>query len=234
MCRANKPPHSSQPSGVLPSPQGEGLERSNIMTKLKICGLTQQQDIDIVNSILPDYIGFVFAESKRRVTTTQASAMKERLDSRIKAVAVFVNAGIDEIAELVHHGVIDLVQLHGDEDEAYIKALKRRIDSPIIKAIRVRNMQDILASERLPCDYLLLDAYKADAYGGTGTSFDYTLIPMLRKPFFLAGGLNAGNIKQALEVRPYCLDISSGVETNGVKDPKKIKDIIRIIREERI
>lgn len=204
------------------------------MIKIKICGLTRQQDIDIVNSILPDYVGFIFTESKRRVTPTQALAMKERLNPCVKAVGVFVNACIEEIVRMCSGGVIDLIQLHGDEDEAYISKLKRRFDNPIIKAIRVQNTQDILASEKLPCDYLLLDAYKADAYGGTGTSFDYALVPKLQKLYFLAGGLNAVNIKQTLAVRPYCLDISSGVETDGIKDAEKIKDIMRLVREDHI
>jgi phosphoribosylanthranilate isomerase len=200
------------------------------MTKLKICGLTRQQDIDIVNEVLPDYIGFVFAESKRRVTHPQAAALKARLDPRIKAVGVFVNAGIDGIAALVRDGTIDLIQLHGEEDAAYIIELRTKITCPVIKAARVQTTAQIYTAEKLPCDYLLLDAYQKDAYGGTGTAFDYALIPKLTKPFFLAGGLNAANISTALDLSPYGLDISSGVETDGVKDADKIREIIGIIR----
>lgn len=196
------------------------------MTKLKICGLTRRQDIDIVNGALPDYIGFVFAESRRRVTPLQAAGLKARLDPRVKAVGVFVNADIDGIAALVRDGVIDLVQLHGGEDAAYITELRSEIACPVIKAVRVQSAAQVLHAETLPCDYLLLDAFRRDAYGGTGTAFDYALIPTLTKPYFLAGGLNAGNVKKALEMQPYCLDISSGVETDGVKDERKIREIM--------
>lgn len=201
------------------------------MIKIKICGLTRPQDIDIVNETMPDYIGFVFAESRRRVTHTQATAMKKRLSGSVKAVGVFVNADTDEIAELCNRGVIDLVQLHGDEDSDYILSLKKKIKCPIIKAVRVQNPQQITRAQALPCDYLLLDTYQKEQYGGTGAAFDYTLIPKMHKPFFLAGGLNGDNIEKAADVSPYCLDISSGVETDGVKDAGKIREIIRIIRE---
>lgn len=202
------------------------------MTKIKICGLTRPQDIDIANEVLPDYIGFVFAESRRLVTRAQAAALKEQLDTRIKAVGVFVNADIAEIVEIVNNGIIDLVQLHGDEDADYISELKQRIQAPIIKAVRVQSPVQILEAEALPCEYLLLDAFQKDAYGGTGTAFDYTVIPKLDKPFFLAGGLNAGNIKIAAALHPYCLDISSGVESDGKKDAVKIRKIIGIIRND--
>ncbi len=200
------------------------------MVKIKICGLAHLQDINIVNGVLPDFIGFVFAESRRRVTPEQAAAMKTGLDTRVKTVGVFVNAGIDGIAALVRDGIIDLVQLHGNEDAAYITELKRWIDCPVIKAVRVQSPAQVLAAEALPCEYLLLDAYQKDAYGGTGTTFDHALIPKLTKPYFLAGGLNAGNIKAALDLNPYCLDVSGGVETGGVKDAAKIRELIRIIR----
>lgn len=202
------------------------------MTKIKICGLFRQRDIDIVNEALPDYIGFVFAESRRRVTPEHAALLKAKLDPRIKAVGVFVNSKIGEVAELMNAGIIDLVQLHGGEDAAYIHELTRRSRCPVIKAVRVQSAAQVLAAEALPCDYLLLDAYHKDVCGGTGTSFDYTLIPRLTKPYFLAGGLNAGNVNKALELQPYCLDISSGVETDGVKDAVKIKEMTRIIRNE--
>lgn len=202
------------------------------MMKIKICGLTRPQDIDAVNEAMPDYIGFVFAESRRKVTFSLAAEMKSRLNGAVKAVGVFVNADTDEIAGLCSQGVVDLVQLHGDEDSDYILTLKKKVKCPIIKAVRVQNPRQLLRAQALPCDYLLLDTYRKEQYGGTGAAFDYALIPAMRKPFFLAGGLNAENIKQAAAVRPYCLDISSGVETDGVKDAVKIKEIIRIIREE--
>ncbi len=190
------------------------------------------QDADIVNEALPDYIGFIFAESKRKIYIEQAFNIKKSLNSNIKTVGVFVNAGIDEIKRIVGSGAVDLIQLHGDEDSSYISALKRSIRCPVIKAVRVQNSQQISAAQAMPCDYLLLDTYHKDAYGGTGQSFDYSLIPKLEKPYFLAGGLSAQNIKKAAAVQPYCLDISSGVETDGVKDVEKVNEIIRLIREE--
>jgi phosphoribosylanthranilate isomerase len=201
------------------------------MPKIKICGLTRLQDIDIVNECLPDYIGFVFAPGRRQVTYDRAAAMKARLDCRIKAVGVFVNAGFGKIARLCRDEVIDLVQLHGDEDERYIAGLKERVAVPIIKAVRVQDPAQVLAAEALPCDYLLLDTYHKDAYGGTGAAFDYSLIPPLQKPFFLAGGLNAENILVAAMKNPFCLDVSSGVETDGVKDAVKVRELVRIVRK---
>ena len=189
------------------------------MTKLKICGLTRQQDVDIVNGALPDFIGFVFADSRRRVTPEQAAAMKARLDPRIQAVGVFVNAEIEMIADISNAGIVNLVQLHGGEDAAYITELRSKIARPVIKAVRVRSAAQVLRADALPCDYLLLDAFRKDAYGGTGTAFDYALIPKLQKPYFLAGGLNAGNIRRALELQPYCLDVSSA-ETDGLRTRK--------------
>ncbi len=201
---------------------------------VKICGLTRMADIDAVNGALPDFIGFVFADSRRKVGFEDASALKQQLNPRIRAVGVFVDAEPDDIVRLRRSGVIDLVQLHGGEDADYIKKLKAAADCPVIKAVRVRSAQQVLAAETLPCDYLLLDTYRKNVHGGTGENFDYALIPELKKPFFLAGGLNAGNIKKAaaLAQKPFCLDISSGVETNGAKDALKIREIVKIVREE--
>lgn len=200
--------------------------------KIKICGLMRPQDIAVVNVAQPDYIGFVFAESRRQVTPEQAAELKKMLCGNIKAVGVFVNNEIDTIARICGEGVIELVQLHGDEDADFITRLREKIDCPIIKALRVLTAQQVLAAEALPCDYLLLDTYNKDTYGGTGEAFDHELIPVIDKPFFLAGGLNAETITDASARGPYCLDVSSGVETNGVKDAQKIKDIIQIVREE--
>lgn len=200
------------------------------MPKIKICGLTRPQDIDIVNETQPNYIGFVFAESRRRVTTEQAAAMKERLDARIKAVGVFVNAVQEDIIGLCRAGIIDLIQLHGDEDEVYISSLKEHVQNPVIKAVRVENSEQVLRAQSLPCDYLLLDTYDKNAAGGTGIRFDHALIPTLVKPFFLAGGLHAGNIREAAAHHPFCIDVSSGAETDGVKDDGKIKEIVRLVR----
>jgi phosphoribosylanthranilate isomerase len=201
------------------------------MTRIKICGLTRREDIESVNRWLPDYIGFVFCPSRRQVTAEQAGRLKAALDSRIKAVGVFVNAPAGSIVNLCTSRVIDLVQLHGDENEGYVEELKHKIDCPLIKAVRVQSPAQVLQAEQLPCDLLLLDAYQKDQYGGSGKSFDYAMIPALKKPFILAGGLEGSSIIQAIgRCRPYGVDVSSGVETDGVKDDVKIKAIIRNVR----
>ncbi len=202
------------------------------MTKIKICGLKTAEDIAIVNRYLPDYIGFVFARSKRQITKQEATRLKYVLGKSIKAVGVFVNVPIENIIQLCKDNVIDIVQLHGEEDYDYITSLKQHIDIPIIKAVRVQSTEQILKAEKLPCDMLLLDAFVNDKYGGSGKLFDYNLIPKLEKPFFLAGGINEENAFIAIEkARPMCVDVSSGVETNGQKDRKKIKNIIEIVRK---
>lgn len=201
------------------------------MTKIKICGLTRKDDIESVNCWMPDYIGFVFCESRRQVTPEQAGLLKAGLDSRIKAVGVFVNEPVLSIVKLCNTGVIDVVQLHGDESEEYIRELKDQIDCPVIKAVRVQSAEQIRQAEKLSCDLILLDTYQKTQYGGSGKTFDYSMIPFLQKRFFLAGGLENSNIAQAVEkCNPYGVDIGSGVETNGLKDENKIRQIIQTVR----
>lgn len=200
------------------------------MTKIKICGLWRPPDILAANQALPDYIGFVFAESRRWVSPGQAAELKRLLSPSIKAVGVFVNAPAGDVVSIVKSGTIDLVQLHGDEDEAYIRLLKREITVPVIKAVRVRTPEDIWAADTLPCDDLLLDTYVAGSCGGSGCQFDWSLIPSLSHPFFLAGGLCERNLRAAAQTGAFCLDLSSAAETDGVKDPEKIMKIVRLIR----
>ncbi len=184
-----------------------------------------------MNRWLPDYIGFVFCESRRQVTPKQAGLLKAGLDDRIKAAGVFVNEPLNSIIQLCKNGIIDVVQLHGDESEAYIRELKEQIDCPVVKAVRVRSSEQIRQAENLSCDLLLLDTYQKGQYGGSGKTFDYALIPNLQKSFFLAGGLDNRNIAQAIRAcHPYGVDISSGVETDGLKDDVKIRQIIQTIR----
>lgn len=203
--------------------------------KLKICGLTRPEDIEAVNLYKPDYIGFVFAESKRKVDREKARLLKSQLDTGIKAVGVFVNAEPAFILSLCRDGIIDLIQLHGDEDAAYIDALKGSVQNPIIKAVRVQTGEQILQVGRLPCDYLLLDTFVPGAYGGSGLRFDPSLIPVgLKKPYFLAGGLTPESIDN-MELSPYktapfALDVSSGAEINGVKDAQKIRRLAESVR----
>jgi phosphoribosylanthranilate isomerase len=201
------------------------------MTKIKICGLTRKEDIIAVNYFLPEYIGFVFCASRRQVTPKLARSLKNDLDSRIQAVGVFVNEPVSSVVELCRTGIIDVVQLHGDESEAYIMLLKNRISCPVIKAVRVQSSEQIRQAEKLPCDYLLLDTYQQGQYGGSGKMFDYAIIPELARQYFVAGGLDIGNIEQVIrKSNPYGVDISSGIETDGIKDKDKIKKIIQKVR----
>lgn len=195
--------------------------------KIKICGLFRLEDIEAVNEAMPDYVGFVFAESRRQVNAGMAKVLKARLHPGIQAVGVFVNPSMEEAAELYQSGVIDLIQLHGTEREDEIISLKKLADCPVIKAIKVVSAKDIIAAQTSPADYLLLD----HGSGGTGESFDWNLIPALKKPFFLAGGIHAGNVTAALRsAAPYAVDLSSGVETDGYKDRNKIIEVVSIVR----
>lgn len=201
------------------------------MTRIKICGLTRQEDIAAVNQLLPDYIGFVFAKSRRQIDAATAGALKKNLAPEIGAVGVFVNEDPKIITAYAEQKLIDLVQLHGDEDDGYIRRLRQHIPLPIIKAIRVKEAADIQKAQDLACDFLLFDAYAHDCYGGTGTAFNWSLLGDSNKPYFLAGGLSAQNVNMALSTcQPYCVDVSSGVETDGRKDPVKMEQLIRSVR----
>ncbi len=201
------------------------------MTRIKICGLKRPTDIDYVNAALPDYAGFVFAGSKRRVSPEQAAALRARLDARITAVGVFVDEPVDNILTLLNQSVIDVVQLHGDEDAEYIGALRKACQGlTVIKAVRVDSADRIREACELDADFLLLD----NGAGGTGNVFDWSLIKEaepIAKPFFLAGGIGADNVRAAVEeVNPFGVDMSSGVETDGVKDFDKIRKVVSLLR----
>lgn len=203
-------------------------------TKIKICGLTRPQDVEAVNAARPDYIGFVFAESRRRLTSQQALSLKRQLDPEIQSVGVFVNASLETVLDITSQGILDIVQLHGDEPPAFVERVRRKTGCPVVKAFRIRGEESLAALKAYDqADYLLLDAYNKNVYGGTGRAFNWELLDenRSRKPFFLAGGLKIENIEKAIRtVRPYGVDISSGVETNGCKDPGKIEEIIKRIR----
>ncbi|MDR0516445.1 MAG: phosphoribosylanthranilate isomerase [Fibromonadaceae bacterium] len=188
--------------------------------KIKICGLKNSVDVDYVNEAMPDYIGFVFAESKRRISPETAMEYRKRLNPKIIAVGVFVNAKISLILQLRSAGVIDVAQLHGNESETYISELKQACDIPVIKALSAG------ASYPANADYLLFDNGK----GGSGKSFDWSAIPKCDKDYFLAGGINLSNIEEAVKLNPYCIDLSSGAETNGAKDRDKIMQIAKIVK----
>jgi len=195
------------------------------MTKIKLCGITRNCDIDAVNEFKPDYIGFVFTKkSSRYITIEKAYELKKKLDNNILAVGVFVNEKISTIENIVSKGIIDIIQLHGDEDEIYIEKLRKLT---VIKAFSIKNRQDILLAEKSSADYVLLDA----GSGGTGTNFDWKLARNIKRPFFIAGGLNANNIENAVKMlNPYAVDVSSGIETNGIKDKNKMYEFICKVR----
>ncbi|CDA14045.1 N-(5'-phosphoribosyl)anthranilate isomerase [uncultured Clostridium sp.] len=205
--------------------------------KIKLCGLKRIEDIEAVNEEKPDYIGFIFAKKSRRyVSTETAERLKQHLNPDIEAVGVFVNEDIDKVIEQAKKQVIDVIQLHGEEDVAYVKDLKKAVDVLIIKAISMTKpdaRQQINMWEISDVDYLLLDS----GNGGTGEQFSYKLlqeIGNLKKPYFLAGGLNPENLENAVQQQqnnqPYALDLSSGIETNGIKDLDKIKKAVEAAR----
>lgn len=196
-------------------------------TKIKICGLTRLEDIDAVNELKPDYVGFVFAKSRRQITKEHAVTLRRYLNPEIQAVGVFVNELPAIVAGYLEEGVIDLAQLHGKESEEYIHGLRFRTGGEIIQAFSIKTKEDVERAKKSSADYILLDHGK----GGTGEVFDWSLIENVERPYFLAGGLYAGNVEQAIsQNHPFAVDISSGVETDGLKDKEKIRECIRRIR----
>lgn len=196
------------------------------MAKIKICGLMRAEDIEAVNKYRPDYVGFVLAPSKRRVSAQDVRRMSAKLELSIQRVGVFVDEDREMLAKIAENGIIDIIQLHGHEPEEDIVWLKARTKAVVIKAVSVRTGEDIEANRHSVADYLLLD----NGAGGTGNTFDWSTLENIKRPFFLAGGLNASNIEEALKYNPYCVDVSSGVETAGRKDAAKIQKIIDIVR----
>lgn len=200
------------------------------MTKIKLCGLSRVDDIIVANRLRPDYIGFVFFEkSKRNVTPEQAAALKTKLEDGIKAVGVFVSSPIDFVASLLEQDIIDAAQLHGKEDEAYIAELRKRTDKPIFQAFVVKSEEDVQRANASTADMVLLDSGI-----GSGNCFDWQLLSAVKRPFFLAGGLNPENIEEALTVvDPYGVDVSSGIETGNFKDEKKMETFVEKVRDNR-
>ena len=199
------------------------------MTWIKLCGLSRICDIEAANRLKPDYIGFVFASKSRRYVKPQkAEELKHLLDPEVKAAGVFVNEMPETVAGLLNDGIIDIAQLHGDEDEDYIKRLRLMTDKPVIKAFRIETAGDLLFAEQSSADFILLDSG-----AGTGKVFDWNLIQNVKRPFFLAGGLTLENIENALNIlHPYAVDVSSGIETDGVKDEIKMAAFVAAVRKE--
>lgn len=199
------------------------------MTRIKLCGLSRPCDIDTANELKPEYIGFVFAKkSKRYVTPEQAEELKRLLAPEIKAVGVFVNEMPENVATLLHAGVIDIAQLHGGEDENYIGQLRTLTDKPVMQALDIETAGDVLYAEECTADYILLDSG-----AGSGTLFDWSLIQNIKRPYFLAGGLRGDNVEEAVTMlHPYAVDVSSGIETNGYKDKRKMAAFVAAVRRE--
>lgn len=198
------------------------------MTKIKICGLKREEDIEAVNRLKPDFCGFIveFPKSSRNINRNRLRELRKNLCSEVTPVGVFVDAPIELVAELLNDDVISMAQLHGHEDAEYITSLKQMTDKPLIKAFIVKDESVIDRALACEADYILLD----QGLGG-GKTFDWSLIPEIKRPFFLAGGLDNSNLQKAAEeIRPYAVDLSSSLETEGFKDPVKMAQAIDIIR----
>ena len=197
------------------------------MTKIKMCGLSRPCDIDYANRIMPDYVGFVFAEkSKRYVSPEKACELRKNLDDNIIPVGVFVNAETDLIIKLVENEVIDMVQLHGSEDDNYIKTLSYMVDVAIMQAFVIKSEEDIKKAENSVADYILLDSGL-----GSGKTFNHSLIN-IKRPYFLAGGLTPENVGEISgRLKPYAVDASSSLETDGHKDFNKMTAFAEAVRK---
>ena len=199
------------------------------MTKIKLCGLSQPCDIEAVNKLKPEYIGFVFApQSKRYVSPEKAAVLKALLDPGIQAVGVFVNERPEAVAALLTSGLLDMAQLHGRADEAYIRRLREHTGKPILKAFRIESAKDVSEAEHCTADHILLDSG-----AGTGTAFDWALLQGVQRPYFLAGGLSPENVAAAIQtLHPYGVDVSSGIENGGRKDKEKMAAFTAAVRKE--
>lgn len=213
------------------------------MQKIKLCGMMKPCDIEYANRVKTDLVGFIFANTRRKISAAQAKQFREALDAEIPAVGVFVNEDISVITSLVQDGCIDMIQLHGEEDADYIRRLREVCDVPVIKAVKVQTVEQIRQAAALSVDYLLLDTYRKGVLGGTGEAFDWELLreakaaagdtaegELFGKPYFLAGGLHAGNLREAAALGSYGLDVSSGIETDGSKDFTKMVEVMELLR----
>ena len=198
------------------------------MTRIKICGLRRLCDIAYVNELMPEYVGFVFVKgSKRYVSPKEAIVLRRQLKKEIKAVGVFVDESSELITEILRQGVIQAVQLHGQESEEYIRTLQRENGCMIIKAFQVEKGEDIQAANASRADYVLLDSG-----GGTGKVFDWELLKEMNRPYFLAGGLTPVNVGGAIAaLKPFAVDASSSLETDGSKDKDKLAAVINAVRK---
>lgn len=197
---------------------------------VKFCGIRRPEDVEMVNRYLPDMAGFVLVpQRKRYVPAEKVRLLREKLDPSVLAVGVFVDEEISVVRNLLSSGIIDVAQLHGNESEEYIRSLQKSTGKKIIKAFGIRDGDDIRKVESSPADLVLLDT----PGGGTGSVFDWDLIKKVRRPYLLAGGLHSGNVGEAIEkLHPYGVDVSSGIETEAIKDETKMCAFMAQIRKD--
>ena len=197
------------------------------MTRGKMCGLRRACDIEAANELRPDYVGFVFANgSKRYVSPEEAKVLRSMLDPGISVVGVFVDADPSFIEDILDSGTIDMIQLHGNEDGGYIDRLRSSSSAPIVKAFRIGDGMDVDEIMSCPADHIMLDSG-----AGTGNVFDWNMIENMNRPYFLAGGLSADNVEEAIErLHPFAVDVSSGIETDGFKDKTKMAAFVAAVR----
>ena len=195
--------------------------------KIKLCGLRTLADVHLINEAQPDFCGFIveFPKSFRSVPESELRNLAAQVSPEIKKVGVFVNAPQDLVIRLLQDHVIDLAQLHGQEDDTYIEEIKSKTGKQVIKAFSIKTKEDVEKALKSPADYILLD----QGGGGTGQTFDWSLIPQINRPWFLAGGLNTNNLNTAItNLQPWGIDLSSSLETNKKKAPAKIKQIMEL------
>ena len=198
------------------------------MTKIKLCGLSREEDIENANVLMPDFIGFVFApKSKRFISMEKAAALKKILNPQILSVGVFVNEKPEVIVNYFENKIIDIAQLHGNEDNEFIKKIINFTDKPIIKAFKIAGAENLLEAENSSADYVLLDSGS-----GGGKIFNWSLIENFKRPYFLAGGLTPENVSEAiLKLKPFAVDVSSGIEVRDFKDAAKMKKFVNAVRK---
>ncbi len=203
--------------------------QNQTQVKVKICGLRREEDVEAVNEVLPEFAGFIlhFPKSFRNISEETLRKLSEQLCPKITPVGVFVNADLSIPEKLLKEDVIRIAQLHGTETPEYVQELQERTGKPVIKAFSIRCEKDVEMALQSPADYILLD----QGSGGTGQTFDWSLIPEMTRPYFLAGGLGTENIRKAIEeLHPWAVDLSSSLETDGKKDREKIRQIMSLVR----
>ena len=199
--------------------------------KIKICGINRLRDVQYINQSQPDYVGFIvnFPKSHRSVDYNQLDVLASQVDASIKKVGVFVNESAEKIAQVLNEDILDIAQLHGKQDEAFIQTLRSLTDKEIWKAFSIKNKDDLHQAEATSADLVLLD----NKGGGTGQAFDHSLIQDFQRPYLLAGGMDDETIPLVLDrLSPFGIDTSSGTETNKKKKKKKIENIIRMVRND--